>query len=208
MKLAILPLCSFSFDEDTVRALPFGFEEQERIRAISNPARAAQSLGALLALSHMIGNTAFSIRRTPEGKPYFDSQSTPAFSLAHTEELAVAALGEPSEGNVGVDIELLRRFPDKERIAARFFTADEQAVLAASPTEEAFFQLWTAKEATAKMRGLGLSSLLASKCPASPNARHFRIVSDGGTAILCLTAEHPIQKLDWLCPTTLQIFEI
>ena len=207
MKLAILPLCALSFDEDAVRSLPFGQAERERLCSIGNPVRATQSLGALLALSRLVEHDALPIRRTSEGKPCFDAPNAPLFSLAHSEHFAVAALGNLNEGCVGVDIEEIRASSPKERISRRFFSADEQAMLAANPTEETFLKLWTAKEATAKMNGLGLSSLLANDTPSSLYKRHFRIVSDGCTAILCVTAEQPLQAIEWLCPPTLPIFE-
>ena len=54
---------------------------------------------------------------------------------------------------VGVDVEQVRAMPDADSIAARFFSAGEQAALAAVPAAEklaAFFNIWTRKEAFIK----------------------------------------------------------
>lgn len=208
MKIAVFSLCARSLNDNTIYTLPFGKGEQERLLSIGNSSRATESLGALLALRELMGNASFPIRRTAEGKPYFDAPHAPPFSLSHTENVAVAALADPCEGNIGIDIEELRPYAKKSLIANRFFTAKEQATLAQSPTDEAFFKLWTAKEATAKMYGRALSSHLAGNEPSSPNMRHFRLQSDNRTAILCVTAEQPIETIEWLSPPTITIQEI
>ena len=207
MKIAILPLCAVSLTERTVRSLPFGNEEQKRLLAIRNPARATQSFGARVAL-HSLTKEAFPIRYTSHGKPYFDAPNAPAISLAHTDALSVAALASDGEGNVGVDLEELRPFPNKERIANRFFGADELATLAAVPTEETFFKLWTAKEATAKLHGGGLASMAENHAPCVPYTRHFRVVSDAVESILCIAAEQPLTDLEWHISSPLEICEI
>jgi 4'-phosphopantetheinyl transferase len=63
-------------------------------------------------------------------------------------------------GQVGVDLERMRPFPDKDRIAARFFSPPERNALSRLDGEEratAFFRYWTAKEAFVKATGEGLS---------------------------------------------------
>lgn len=207
MKIAILPLCAVSLTERTVRSLPFGNEEQKRLLAIRNPARATQSFGARVAL-HSLTKEAFPIRYTSHGKPYFDAPNAPTISLAHTDALAVAVLSDPLEGNVGVDVEELRPFPQKQRVANRFFTENELAALSATPTEEAFFTLWTAKEATAKLRGVGLASMVENHAPCVPYTRHFRVVSDAVEAILCIAAEQPLTELEWHISAPIEICEI
>ena len=205
MRICILPLRALSFDERTVRALPFGKAEQTRLLAIGNKKRALCSLGALLALQSLTDH-AHSILRTPEGKPYFDDPDAPAFSLSHSDTLAVAVLADDDAGSVGIDVEDIRPCPQATRIAKRFFTAAECAHLAEFPTDEAFLTLWTAKEAVAKMSGQALASALSAPTT-SGYTQSVRLIGDGIDALLCLAAERPITTVEWLCPPTLQIFE-
>ena len=81
------------------------------------------------------------VSRLPGGKPWFPDLPEVCFNLSHSRGGAVCALhGLP----VGVDIEKLRPAPRR---------------LAQGMEDEAFFRLWTAKEATAKREGKGLSVL-------------------------------------------------
>jgi 4'-phosphopantetheinyl transferase len=80
------------------------------------------------------------------------------FNLAHSHGLALYAVtrGRP----VGVDIEYIRPQLAAERIAERFFSAEEVAALRALAPEEqaaAFFRCWTRKEALLKAWGQGLA---------------------------------------------------
>jgi 4'-phosphopantetheinyl transferase len=66
---------------------------------------------------------------------------------------------------VGVDLEYVRPSLTDDRLAERFFSAQEVAALRALPASaqtEAFFHCWTRKEAYIKARGGGLSIGLAS----------------------------------------------
>jgi 4'-phosphopantetheinyl transferase len=72
-------------------------------------------------------------------------------------------------------VEYLRFIPDAEQIAASFFSARENAVLQALPTNQrqsAFFTCWTSKEAYIKAIGKGLSQPLdqfeVSLAPGAP----------------------------------------
>ena len=208
MKIAILPLCALSPTNDAICALPFGEAEHARLLSMGSKKRKTQSLGALLALRSLMGSPPLPICRTPAGKPYFDAKQAPAFSLAHTDRLAVALLGEAEEGRVGVDAEELRPFSHKERITTRFFTTEEQEILLQANTDDTFFKLWTSKEATAKLEGIGLAALLSNQAIEQPYLRHFRIRQNDTVTILCLAAEHPIQSVEWYAPPDVQIQEI
>jgi len=95
-----------------------------------------------------------------KGKPYLSSclNSSIQFNLSHTKDIALLAIS--SDGEVGVDIEHLDRKTDWKGIVKRFFTADEQQALFILPEElqqQAFYELWTRKEAYMKVLGSGLS---------------------------------------------------
>jgi len=78
-----------------------------------------------------------------------------SLSLAHTEGVAVAAVGEPA-GSVGIDVERLSRRRGAFENAA--FSAGERKLLggAGGGREERALRLWCAKEAVGKALGRGL----------------------------------------------------
>jgi 4'-phosphopantetheinyl transferase len=86
-----------------------------------------------------------------------------SFNTSHSG--TVAAIAITRLGRIGIDVERLRHLSEAESIAARFFTANEAAALAAlSPEDrvEGFFNAWTRKEAVVKALGGGLSIRLDS----------------------------------------------
>lgn len=86
------------------------------------------------------------------GKPYFTAHPELYFNLSHAGCYVVCAIaGAP----VGVDIEGGRSCSGK--VAARFFSRDENAWIMAGESEERFFRLWTLKEAFVKTTGIGIS---------------------------------------------------
>ena len=90
------------------------------------------------------------IARESGGKPFFPGHPDICFNLSHSHGAAVCALHDKP---VGVDIEKLRPAPRR---------------LADGMADEAFFRLWTAREATVKRRGEGVTALLR---PFEPEAR-------------------------------------
>jgi len=80
------------------------------------------------------------------------------FNLAHSQGFAIYGFARGRE--IGVDLEHIHQIPELEDIAARFFSARENAVLRALPKSEkqaAFFNCWTRKEAYIKAIGDGLA---------------------------------------------------
>ena len=101
------------------------------------------------------------IVRDEHGKPRLRAYPEWQFSLSHSGDYAVCAL---TDTPVGVDVEQ-RRSIEVTRLADRFFTAQEAALLASLPKAEqetAFLRLWTAKESVLKAQGSGLSGGLSS----------------------------------------------
>jgi 4'-phosphopantetheinyl transferase len=86
-----------------------------------------------------------------------------AFNLSDSGAFALCAVA-PS-GHLGVDIEIRRRIEDADALVRRYFTIREIAeyLRADAPARlEAFFTLWTRKEALLKATGEGLRRPLDS----------------------------------------------
>ena len=110
------------------------------------------------------------------GKPRLAAPASLGFNLSHCGDVVLLALGHGIE--LGVDIEALRPRPRALQLAQRYFTAAEAAALAALPEDvrlQAFYRLWTAKEAVLKALGRGLAFGL--------HRVGFRLET-GGTAVL------------------------
>jgi len=101
-----------------------------------------------------------------KGKPHLAERADSArldFNLSHTGDLWLLAL--VAAGPVGVDIEAPRDETEWDELAERYFSDKERAEFAALPAErrkEAFFRIWTQKEAFLKARGSGLATPLGS----------------------------------------------
>lgn len=87
-----------------------------------------------------------------------------SFNLSHAGDFALIAVTRSHP--VGVDIEKISSARASEAIAERFFSLAEQAALAAITSDtarsEAFFHIWSRKEAVIKALGEGLSCPLAT----------------------------------------------
>ncbi|MDA0704386.1 MAG: 4'-phosphopantetheinyl transferase superfamily protein [Proteobacteria bacterium] len=97
------------------------------------------------------------------GKPSLADGAGPRFSLSHSEDGIAVALAR--DADIGVDIERVRAMKDRDDLVARFFSEDEKEAYFALPParrEQAFFRLWTRKEAFVKGIGLGFSRPLES----------------------------------------------
>jgi 4'-phosphopantetheinyl transferase len=154
---------------DRLRRLTAGFTPRERQRAGSFAtdewrdrwSAARGTLREVLGSALGIAPEAVGLRYRPHGKPELDPACAPLaaelrFNLSHSGERALIALARVE---VGADVERLkpRRTDD---IARRFFAPGEQQRLFALPPAErtqAFFRLWTCKEAFLKVTGEGLS---------------------------------------------------
>lgn len=107
------------------------------------------------------------ILRETKGKPYFADPTLPFFSLSHSGEHTVCAVG-PAPCGVDVQEHLFhgqhRSTDEILRIGNRFFHSDEAERLNKASDDEItplFFDLWTAKESYVKYTGDGLSKFKA-----------------------------------------------
>lgn len=147
-------------------------DEAERARAarfVFEPDREAYvAAHALLrvALSSVAGGTpqGWRFAAAPLGKPYLlDPPRDLRFSLTHARGMVAVALAEGVD--VGVDVEPANRRAESMQLARRFFAPEETALLETlegDARREAFFTLWTLKEAAVKATGEGLSRALDS----------------------------------------------
>ena len=106
------------------------------------------------------------IAREPGGKPFFPSRPEICFNLSHSHGAAVCAIHDKP---VGIDVEKLRPAPRR---------------LAGDMGDEAFFRLWTAKEATVKQRGEGIAALRRLMEP-DPRCVCLKNLLEGYLVTLC-----------------------
>lgn len=103
------------------------------------------------AYRETVGGRLPHIHRGTWGKPFF-LRSDMEFSLTHTKTMAFCAL---SDQPVGVDAETIR--PVRPRVPERTMNPLElEWMETMDDRDEAFLQLWTAKEAWVKLTGRGL----------------------------------------------------
>lgn len=96
------------------------------------------------------------------GKPGLPAESNPKginFNISHSRNLALCAVGV--KGEIGVDVEYVRRVMRTDKILERFFSPGEREYFHSRPDivkERSFMSLWTIKEAYSKAVGTGFSS--------------------------------------------------
>jgi 4'-phosphopantetheinyl transferase len=165
------PVCEISVH--TVQLASMGLEG--RARAVLSPAeldradrfvRAADRRRYLLSHLLLRRVLAWHTGETPGrlvfgsgdyGKPYLEQWPHCRFSLSHAEEWALVAVTEGAD--IGADIEPVRAMSDRDALVARFFAAEERVAYERLPEavrDDAFFAVWTRKEAYVKALGRGL----------------------------------------------------
>lgn len=136
--------------DERARADRFRFARDRR-RFIVRRARLRQWLGAWVGRAP----EALTFAENGHGKPFL--VDGPPFSLSHSAEMMMLAIGD---ADVGCDIERIDPALDWQPLAEAFFTGAECAALAVLPPDagrRAFFACWARKEAFVKALGLGLS---------------------------------------------------
>ena len=169
--------------DERARAGRFRFE-RDRSRFIA----ARATLRAILGCYTACDPAALTFGYGARGKPFLSGPRTfdIRFNVSHADALALYALARGRE--LGVDVEKIDPRVDLG-IAERFFSPHERAALRALDSEratEAFFAIWTRKEAYIKGKGEGLSLRLDA----------FD-VSPGEPAVLLRSDEHPGDAQRW-----------
>jgi 4'-phosphopantetheinyl transferase len=139
-------------EEEAARAARFIFE-RDRARFIVAHAALREILAGY------VGEEAGVIAVTvaEQGKPFLEAHPEVQFNLSHSGRYAMLAVARGRE--VGVDIERISDGRPARDIAERFFAPGEVEALLATAEElqtEAFFAIWSRKEAYIKARGEGL----------------------------------------------------
>lgn len=154
-----------ALDMSSVPADLFGDEEAKRISAIKNQARRLESIGGLWALKKITSFTPTpAIYRDRYGKPRFCGDNPLPFGISHSHGIAAAAIADSDIGDIGFDIEVVRDIAHADSISKRFFSEKEIADFKHGGGDAAaFFKIWTAKEAYAKLDGTGIAAQLSNK---------------------------------------------
>jgi 4'-phosphopantetheinyl transferase len=176
---------SLSADEQQ-RAARFRFAE-DRDRFIATRGILRQILGRYLSIPPQQVEFCYADR----GKPALNQtvHATPLqFNLSHSHACALYAITATQA--VGVDLEWLRPVTDLAGLTQRFFAAAEHQAIQALPAEQqtqAFFQVWTCKEAVLKATGSGLAELAAVEVAIADGAVRLVQASGGTWQVYSLT---------------------
>jgi 4'-phosphopantetheinyl transferase len=155
---------------DRAESRPAGFEQTLTIDEQERAARfrrdqdrqrfivARGLLRAILSRYLKLEPQQLRFRYGAHGKPALEESMMKGvrFNVSHCDDLALFAVAYDRE--VGIDVEAVRTDVDIESIAKRYFTAQERAIICATPAEQkpaAFFTCWSLKEAYLKATGWG-----------------------------------------------------
>jgi 4'-phosphopantetheinyl transferase len=140
------------------------------------------------------------------GKPFI-SGAPIQFNLSHTQGMLGFAIAKTIV--VGIDVEHINPATDYLEIARGFFAPSEVSALAATPAlrqGEAFFRMWTRKEAYLKATGRGIAEGLAEDAPTSwtietfalPAGHPDHLLSVAACADACQFERMPLPRLETL----------
>jgi 4'-phosphopantetheinyl transferase len=185
----------FDDDRTTAGLLPI-LDQEERARAAKfsferDRTRFIQAHGAVRRIMAGYGDAdaaTLIFARNRFGKPYLVSCANGPnlqFSISHSGDYCLLAVRR--DHPVGIDVEKVRDLPQAMDIAQSYFTPSESKALAAlrgTARREAFFVLWTHKEATVKGLGIGLGANLGrAEFDLDPAARPRFVGWDGDRSV-------------------------
>ena len=148
-------------DAEKRRAAAFHFDKHRAAYTLSHA-----MLRLVLSQYALVRPEEWQFLASPWGKPEIAAPALDTalwFNLSHTDGFAVCVAGRVSQ--LGVDVENVNRKISHDELAQRYFAAAEYDYLRNLPfhlQREAFFRIWTLKEAYIKAEGKGLSIPLAS----------------------------------------------
>ncbi len=153
-----------ALDRDTGDPNVLNSAEHARWQRMRSPTKQREFLVGRTAIRRAIGAltatapAAIEVAYGAQGKPYVKGDTRLHFNLSHSGDLALLALSR--RGPIGIDIEIERARRPFRRLANRFFAAPEAAWFEATPAgrqRQAFYRMWTLKEAYLKAIGTGLT---------------------------------------------------
>ncbi|MEO3872002.1 4'-phosphopantetheinyl transferase superfamily protein [Nonomuraea sp. B12E4] len=157
-------------------------DPRARARYVAARSRLRRTLASYLGVEP----GAVRLRRGRHGKPELAGDG-PRFNLSHSGDVALLAVSATRD--VGVDVERVRHDMDVVRLAHRFFTPGEYALVrGAERPPDAFARLWTRKEACVKALGGTLFQGLAAPIAGGGGTRV--VVKPGGGGALRVTDLH------------------
>lgn len=151
----------FGMSDEEFIDMYFGSDENRKAKADklkNNPDKklsiaAGELTRKAIAEKFNIDKNDIRFRVDKNGKPYIENVKV-EFSISHSGNIAVCAI---SDAPVGIDIERIRDV--NISLAKKHFAPDEQKYVFEkwSLSKQRFFEIWTRKEAYAKMLGKGIS---------------------------------------------------
>ena len=140
--------------------------ERERADQLSRPEVRRRFIAARSGLRRVLASylsvppRSLEFFKGPQGKPALPGG--PQFNLSHSDDLALCAVAHGRQ--VGIDLERLRRIPERDDIARQWFREEEREAYHAESAsrDSAFLRLWTRREAYLKAIGTGLAGLETS----------------------------------------------
>ena len=155
-----------SWDDKVLACL--SVDEKARSMTMTSPERRHRFLLGRAALrlilsafdGHVVAEDAWLFGTAANGKPIITAPNNRrvAFNLSHAECFIAIAVSRTAD--IGVDIEVNHEIPELE-LPWHLFSGDEQRLLKTTAPKafpDAFFRLWTLKEAIAKRTGLGFAT--------------------------------------------------
>ncbi|WP_174510170.1 4'-phosphopantetheinyl transferase AcpT [Klebsiella oxytoca] len=121
-----------------------------------------------------------------QGKPGFAGTATRWFNLSHSGDDIALLISD--EGEVGCDLEVIRPRQNWRRLANAVFSTAEHAEVEAEPPEQqlnAFWRIWTRKEAMVKQRGGSAWQIASVDSTRHPTLSISQIQLDGLSLAVC-----------------------
>ncbi len=136
--------------------------KKDKFDKITHPKAQSLSLAGYLLLIYLLKENKIDLNleivTSPLGKPYFKQEKI-FFNISHSRNIICTALADKE---IGIDIQF-KKETDFLKIAERFFHKSEiEKIKNSSGSAHLFYELWTAKEAYLKFKGIGLREKLDS----------------------------------------------